>query len=74
MNGIDKNSIERIDRLKVNEWDELDTTLRALVSGAYGAKKYLGYDMYITPSENIRKFKCRRAILFSIVKPFLLTA
>ena len=74
LNSIDKNNIERIDRLKVNEWDELDTTLRALVSGTYGTKKYLGYNMYITPSENIRKFKCRRAILFSIVEPFLPTA
>ena len=74
LNGIDKNSIERIDKLKVNEWDELDTILRALVSGTYGRKKYPGYDMYITPSKNIKKFKCRRAILFSIVKPFLPTA
>jgi len=73
--GVSKEMLEQILAIKgAEEWDNLDTTLRALIISPYGFDKYPGYNSYITPSGNIRKFKCRGTILFNLEKPYLPTA
>lgn len=73
--GVPKNVAEQILAIKgVEEWDNLDTTLRALIATVYGMKKYPEFNSHMTPSVSIRKFKCRQTVLFALQKPYLKTA
>ncbi len=73
--GISQHMIDQINAIKgVEEWNSLDTTLRTIMTSCYGIKKYPEYNVHITPSVNIRKFKCRQTILYILEKPYLPTA
>ena len=75
LEGVTKDIVDQANAIKgVEEWDDLDTNLRAGIASCYGAVKYPGYDAYMTPSDNIRKFKCRSVILHYIVQSYLPTA
>lgn len=60
--------------LSADEWDSLDTRTRAHIVTVYGMKKYPGYNMFITPSDNIRKHKLRTTVLRSLKQQYLPTA
>lgn len=73
--GVPEDIINQINAIKgAEEWDDLDTSLRVMIASVYGMKKYPEYNSHMTPSDNIRKFKCRQTILFALEKPYLPTA
>lgn len=73
--GVPKNISDQILAVKdTEEWDSLDTTLRVLIVSVYGMKKYPEFNSHMTPSDSIRKFKCRQTVLFALQKPYLKTA
>ena len=60
--------------ISADEWDDLDMNVRTIVCTAYGSKKYPEYNSCITPSNDIRKSKCRQIILVAIKQQYLQTA
>lgn len=67
--------MEKILAIKgAEEWDSLDTNVRAIIASIYGHDKYPGFDSYMTPTDNIRKSKCRQIILMTLAQPYLKTA
>lgn len=56
------------------EWNEIVSDVRALICQVYGHQKYPGYNMYMTPTDEIRKSKCRQIIFMTLTQEYLKTA
>lgn len=75
LQGIKKETLEKIQAIKgVEEWDNLDSEIRAMIASIYGSNKYPGFDSYMTPTDTIRKSKCRQMIIMTLLQPFVKTA
>lgn len=73
--GVPKDIQDQILAIKgVEEWDDLDTTLRTMIATGYGARKYPEYNIHSTPVDSFRKFKCRITVLQVLEQPYLQTA
>ena len=72
--GVTEAIISQVNAVKVEKWNSLDTVSRAAIASFYGITEHPGYDCYITPSNSIRKFKCRKAILQFLETPYVSTA
>lgn len=75
LRGIQKETVEKILAIKsVEEWDDLESPVRIMIVQCYGIDKYPGFNNYMTPSDSIRKFKCRQTVLMTLMQPYLKTA
>lgn len=57
-----------------DEWNDFDSNLKTLICSMYGFKKYPGYNVYMTPVDEINKSKIRQIIIMTIGQPHLKTA
>lgn len=70
-----KETVEQILAIKgVEEWDDLESVVRATTVSLYGINKYPEFNSHMTPVDKIPKFKCRQTVLFTLEKPYLKTA
>lgn len=69
---IPKKWVDEISSMKgVEDWDKISTFARMMINNVYGLSKYPGYNIYITPSPAIEKWKTRTSILNAIQGRFL---
>jgi hypothetical protein len=67
--GADRKLLDAIrDTESAEKWDSLDTVPRTLIVSCYGSYSYPGYDMYLTPFDNVEKTKCRMTVLQALYK------
>jgi len=69
--------IDEINQMNgLEDWDNISTYARLTITNPYAIEKYskYGYNMFITPSLGIEKWKARTSILHAIQESFLPTS
>lgn len=56
------------------DWDSVSSPARALIVTTYGSSQYRDYDLFLTPTNQIPRWKCRSVIMHTLQTHFLDTA
>ena len=72
---VNDDIIKKISAIRgAEEWDDLDMDVRVSICQTYGVKQYPDYNMFMTPTNEIRKSKARGIIFIALKQKYLETA